>query len=127
MTIGDWNKEGNLITGSEDRLVTVSNHQGDTMHESFIAKGDITNIKWCPYKDPAKPKKVCAAIVGGKSILYLKPETQDHFMFNFTSNYAKIVDLEWCGENKIVIGFSSGIVNMVSTRANILGQEVSVC
>lgn len=97
------------------------------MHESFIAKGDITNIKWCPYKDPAKPKKVCAAIVGGKSILYLKPETQDHFMFNFSANYAKVVDLEWCGENKIVIGFSSGIVNMLSTRANILGQEISVC
>jgi hypothetical protein len=26
VTIGDWNKDGNLITGSEDRLVTVSNH-----------------------------------------------------------------------------------------------------
>jgi WD repeat-containing protein 19 len=35
---GDWNKEGNLITGSEDRLLTVSNPLGDTLHESFIAK-----------------------------------------------------------------------------------------
>lgn len=119
--VGDWNKEGNLITGSEDRLITVSNHQGDTMHESFIAKYDLKVIKWCPYKDPAKPKKVCAAICGPKSILYLKPETQDHFMFNFSSNYGKAAEMEWCGENKIVVGFSSGYVNMVSTRANELG------
>lgn len=26
VTMGDWNPEGNLITGSEDRLLTVSNH-----------------------------------------------------------------------------------------------------
>jgi len=91
------------------------------MHESFIAKSDISQIKWCPYKDPAKPKKVCAAICGSKSILYLKPETQDHFMFNFSSNYGKAVEFDWCGENKIIVGFSSGIVNMLSTRANELG------
>jgi len=125
--IGDWNKEGNLITASEDRLITVSNHQGDTMCESFIAKSDLKVIKWCPYKDPAKPKKVCAAICGPKSILYLKPETQDHFMFNFSSNYGKATEMEWCGENRIIVGFNSGYVNMVSTRANELGQEISAC
>jgi WD40 repeat protein len=42
VTQGDWSKEGNLITASEDRLLTVSNHQGDTMHESFICKSDIS-------------------------------------------------------------------------------------
>jgi|LauGreDrversion4_2_1035121.scaffolds.fasta_scaffold83863_2 hypothetical protein len=35
--------------------------------------------------------------------------------------------MEWCGENKIIVGFSSGYVNMVSTRANELGQEISAC
>jgi hypothetical protein len=45
------------------------------MHESFIAKNDLSCIKWCPFKDLTKPKKVCAAICGNKSILYLKPET----------------------------------------------------
>jgi len=66
VTMGDWNPEGNLITGSEDRLLTVSNHQGDTMHESFIAKSDLLQVEWCPYKDPLKPKKTIAALVGGK-------------------------------------------------------------
>lgn len=91
VTLGDWNLEGNLITGSEDRLLTVSNNQGDTVHESFIAKADLISLAWCPYKDPAKPKKTVAALVGGKQILYLKPETQEHFMFNFSSSYGRAV------------------------------------
>lgn len=72
---GHWNKEGHLMTTSEDRLMTVSNHQGDTLHDSFIVKGEISNVRWSPYKDPNKPKRVCAAIVSSKQILYLKPET----------------------------------------------------
>ena len=48
-------------------------------------------------------------------------------MFNFSSNYGKAVEFDWCGENKIIVCFSSGIVNMVSTRANELGNELSVC
>ena len=96
------------------------------MHESFISKSDIQSVKWCPYKDPAKPKKVCAALVGGKSILYLKPETQEHFMFNFGANYGKAVTFEWFGENTMIIGFSTGVVSMVSTKANELGQELAV-
>lgn len=117
VTLGDWNKEGSLITGSDDRLLTVSNHQGDSLHESFIAKADLVQVKWCPYKDLNKPKKVCAAIVGGKQILYLKPETQEHFMFTFDSKYGKALCFEWFGDNKLIIGFSSGVVSMVSTRS----------
>lgn len=49
VTIGDWNQEGTLITGSDDKMITVSNATGDTMHDSFIAKGSLEQIKWCPY------------------------------------------------------------------------------
>lgn len=66
VTCGDWNKEGNLISGSEDKILTVSNSTGDSLHESFICKAEIMQIRWCPYRDPNKPKRVCAAILGGK-------------------------------------------------------------
>lgn len=121
---GDWSREGNLITSSDDKLLTVSNSQGDTMHESFICKGDIEGVKWCPYKDPSKPKRVCAAIVGGKQMLYLKPEDQKHFMFNFQPNYGKALLFEWYGDNRLVIGFSSGMLSIVSTRSEDIGQEL---
>lgn len=123
---GDWSKEGSLITSSEDRLLTVSNANGDTLHESFICKGDIVNgVKWCPYRDVSKPKRVVASIIGGKQILYLKPEDQKHFMFNFHSSYGKAVLLEWYGDNRILIAFSSGTLSMVSTRSEDIGQELN--
>lgn len=48
-------------------------------------------------------------------------------MFNFSANHGKALEMDWCGENKIIVGFSSGTVNMLSTRANELGQEISAC
>jgi len=125
VTTGDWNREGSLITAGDDKMLTVSNHQGDTLHEQFMLKGEVVQVKWCPYRDVNKPKKVCAAIVNGKQILYLKPETQEHFMFNFHSNFGKALMFEWFGDNKLIIGFSSGMVSMVSTRSNELGQELA--
>ena len=74
VTIGDWNKEGNLISGSDDKILTVSNATGDTIHDSFLVKGEINQVKWCPYRDINKPKRVCAAITSGKQMLYLRPE-----------------------------------------------------
>ena len=58
-------------------------------------------------------------------MLYLKPEDQKHFMFNFHANFGKALTFEWYEDNKIVIGFSSGMVSMVSTRSNELGQELN--
>jgi WD repeat-containing protein 19 len=122
---GDWNKEGNLITSSDDKLLTVSNNQGDTLHESFICKGDILGVKWCPFRDPSKPKRVCAAIVGGKNMLYLKPEDAKHFMFNFHANYGKATIFEWYGDSRLLIGFSSGMLSLISTRSEDIGQELN--
>jgi hypothetical protein len=42
-------------------------------------------------------------------------------MFNFSMNYGKTIDFEWCGENKLVVAFNSGMVTLLSTRANELG------
>ena len=54
-------------------------------------------------------------------MLYLKPEDQAHFMFNFHANFGKALTFEWYEDNKIVIGFSSGMVSMVSTKSQELG------
>lgn len=66
VTTGDWNREGNLISGSDDKILTVSNSTGDTIHDSFIVRGEINNVRWCPYKDDNKPLRCVAAIVSGK-------------------------------------------------------------
>ena len=58
-------------------------------------------------------------------MLILKPENQKHFEFNFHATFGKALTFEWFEDNKIVIGFSSGMVSMVSTKSNELGQELN--
>jgi WD repeat-containing protein 19 len=41
---GDWNKEGLLVTGGEDKLLTVSNYNSDTVFESITTKSEPKNI-----------------------------------------------------------------------------------
>lgn len=48
VTGGDWNQYGELISCSEDRLITISNYQGDTLCDSQMVKGDPNNIRWQP-------------------------------------------------------------------------------
>ena len=124
VTVGDWNKEGNLISGSDDKILTVSNSTGDTIHDSFIVRGDIMGVKWCPYKDANKPLRCVAAIVSGKQMLYLRPEDQKHFLFKFHDNFGKALTFEWYDHNKLIVGFSSGIVSMISTKSTEPGKEL---
>jgi len=35
-----------LITGAEDKILTVSNATGDTVLDSFIVKGKPHELKW---------------------------------------------------------------------------------
>lgn len=47
---GDWNKEGLLITGGDDKILTVSNYNSDTVFESVSVKMEPRNVSW------ARPK-----------------------------------------------------------------------
>jgi hypothetical protein len=56
---GDWNSEGFLMSASADKMLTVSNHQGDTPYDSFIVKGEPINVRWCPYQDDKQKWVAC--------------------------------------------------------------------
>jgi WD40 repeat protein len=56
---GDWNTEGFLMSASADKMLTVSNHQGDTPFDSFIVKGEPINVRWCPYQDDKQKWVAC--------------------------------------------------------------------
>ena len=43
---GDWNDESLLITGAEDKILTLSNGTGDTVIDSFIVKGKPHGLMW---------------------------------------------------------------------------------
>lgn len=85
VTYASWHSEGELVTCSEDKLLTISNHQGDTVQDSFIVKSEPKQIKWCQSSDPQR--KVVCAIVGDKQITVLDTPTQKNYMVNFAPQH----------------------------------------
>jgi hypothetical protein len=56
---------------SADRMLTCSNHQGDTIYDSHITKQDISNVRWNPFGNPNDVyTNYLACIVGSKVFLY---------------------------------------------------------
>lgn len=47
---GDWNNEGLLVTGSEDKLITISNHNSDNAGNSLAVKAEPRDLKWMTMK-----------------------------------------------------------------------------
>lgn len=121
VTHGDWHPEGLLITCSEDKLLTISNQQGDTMQDSFIVKAEPTFIKWCPSLDPNK--KTVTAIIGGKQVIVLDTPTQKSIVVSFAAAYGRVVNYDWYGEDHLIVGFEKGIIAFISVHPDSMGQE----
>ncbi len=47
---GDWSNEGLLVTGSEDKLITISSHTSDNAANSLAVKAQPQNLKWVTMK-----------------------------------------------------------------------------
>ncbi len=47
---GDWNNEGLLVTGSEDKTITISSHTSDTAASSLAVKYEPRDLKWITMK-----------------------------------------------------------------------------
>ena len=57
VTCGDWNNEGLLVTGSEDRLITISNQASDNAANSLAVKAEPRDLKWVTMKTEERNKK----------------------------------------------------------------------
>lgn len=121
---GSWNNEGLLITGAEDKILTVSNATGDTVLDSFIVKGKPNGLKWAKTqkpKDEEKKEKEISAVMDSKFIIIIDIETTQNVEISFASGYGKLVDYEWFGDGYIATTFTNGIVSIISTHKEEIG------
>lgn len=122
VTDGDWSVEGHLITCSSDKMLTVSNHQGDTPYDSFIVKSEPRNIKWSPACTDAE--KFLCCIIGKDKLCHFNPKTQAHKFIEFEKSYGKISAFEWLTGSIIFITFDTGVCAAVSMAADKMGTEL---
>lgn len=43
---GDWNDEGLLVTGSEDKIITISSYNSENVGNSIAVRAEPNNVKW---------------------------------------------------------------------------------
>lgn len=122
ITHGDWSVEGHLITCSTDKMLTVSNHQGDTPHDSFIVKGEPSNIKWAP--GCTETNKYLCCIIASAKVCWFNPMTQVHKFIEFDKSYGKLSCFEWLDDDKLFVCFQTGTCIVVSVDGNSMGQEI---
>ncbi|CAD8171970.1 unnamed protein product [Paramecium pentaurelia] len=125
---GDWNNEGYLITSGEDKFLTVSNYNSETMFESIPVKAEAKNVLWSRSKTESRDQsqRTVTAIIQQKTIIMFElgknHKMPDELMFE--NKYGKIVDYTIFGDGYLVIGFSEGYVVHISTHKKEIKDEV---
>ncbi|XP_019491540.1 PREDICTED: WD repeat-containing protein 19 [Hipposideros armiger] len=100
ITCGCWNAENLLALGGEDKMITVSNQEGDTIRQISV-------------------------VVGKKSLFFFNLNEPDSPVdLEFQQRYGNIVCYSWYGDGYIMIGFTCGIFVVISTYIREIGQEV---
>ncbi|KRX03337.1 hypothetical protein PPERSA_05695 [Pseudocohnilembus persalinus] len=125
---GDWNKDGLLVTGSEDKQLTTSTYNSETVHESVAVKLEPKKVRWARPKTDQRdqPQKTITAVLSQKSILmYDIGSNKTPLELVFEQRYGKIVDYSLFGDGYIVVGFAEGYVAHISTHMQELSDEVS--
>jgi len=141
ITCGCWNTENLLALGSEDKMVTVSNSDGDTVKQMDVTKRlivlgmNVTGARMEPDsvqfsvmktdERSAEDETTVSLTVGQKTLfLYNLNEPDNPIELAFQPRYGNIVTYRWFGDGYIMIGFSTGYLVVISTHLKEIGQEL---
>ncbi|KAL1509542.1 hypothetical protein ABEB36_004257 [Hypothenemus hampei] len=123
---GAWNKDNLLALGSEDKTVSISNAEGDTL-KVINLRAEPSNLQFSEVKvDEKVDGENTISVVVGKRTLYLYKllDPDNPFELAFQQHYGIIVNYTWYGDGYILIGFSAGFFVSISTHIKEVGQEL---
>ncbi|XP_044727730.1 WD repeat-containing protein 19 [Chrysoperla carnea] len=126
VTCGSWNSENLLALGSEDRTLSISNVDGDTLRVISL-RSDPADIQFSEMKGDERvgAENTVSLIVGKKTLyLYNLLDPDNPIELAFQSHYGTIVSYKWFGDGYIIIGFSVGYFIAISTHIKEVGQEL---
>ncbi|KAJ8271702.1 hypothetical protein COCON_G00105610 [Conger conger] len=127
ITCGCWSSQNLLALGSEDRNVTVSNHEGDTIRQTQV-RSDPADVQFSVMKtdERASPGESTVSVVVGRKTLFLfnLNDPDNPIELAFQQRYGTIIAYRWYGDGYIMIGFSQGYFVVISTHIREIGQEL---
>ncbi|XP_053433508.1 WD repeat-containing protein 19 isoform X3 [Nycticebus coucang] len=127
ITCGCWNTENLLALGGEDKMITVSNQEGDTIRQIPV-KLEPSNLQFSMMRpdDRGSAENTISVVLGKKNLyLFNLNEPDNPVDLEFQPRYGNIVCYNWYGDGYIAMGFSRGIFVAISTHVGEVGQEIA--
>ncbi|XP_028657806.1 WD repeat-containing protein 19 [Erpetoichthys calabaricus] len=127
ITCGCWSSQNLLALGSEDKMITVSNHEGDTVRQATV-RAEPSEIQFSLMKTDERAtsgESTVSVVVGKKTLFLLNLNDPDNpIELAFQQRYGNIMSYKWYGDGYIMIGFSQGYFVVISTHIREIGQEL---
>ncbi|WAQ97925.1 WDR19-like protein [Mya arenaria] len=127
ITCGSWSNENLLALGSEDKSITISNAEGDTLRQTSMRAdpGDVQFSEMKGDERSAMGENTVSVVVGRKTLfLYNMHDAENPIELAFQAKYGEIKSYKWYGDGYIMIGFSHGYFVVISTHLKEIGQEL---
>ncbi|GAB0091086.1 WD repeat-containing protein 19 [Sergentomyia squamirostris] len=126
ISCGVWSKENILALGSDDKTLSLSNDEGDSLR--VVQLRDLpSDMHFAEMKtDERVPGENTISVILGKRTLYLYhlPEPDSPTELGFQQRYGSLLQHKWFGDGYILLGFSLGHVVAISTHPREVGQEL---
>jgi WD repeat-containing protein 19 len=113
VTTGEWSPSGLLMTGSDDRSLTVSAANGDTKAQFPSIKAEPRMLQWSP------SGQVASISLNLRSLLLVEVDQGNiKGEVNFKASYSNLVGYAWISDSTIIAGFSNGWVAVVDASTS---------
>ncbi|XP_069781014.1 WD repeat-containing protein 19 isoform X4 [Narcine bancroftii] len=127
ITCGCWSSQNLLALGSEDKAITVSNQEGDTIRQTTV-RAEPSDIQFSVMKTDERTSmgESTVSVILGKKTLFLfnLTDPDNPIEMEFQQRYGNIISYKWYGDGYIMIGFSQGYFVVISTHIREIGQEL---
>ncbi|XP_022086384.1 WD repeat-containing protein 19-like [Acanthaster planci] len=124
---GAWSAQNLLALGSEDKNITISNAEGDTVKQTVV-RMDPSDLQFSEMKTDERTSQgetTVSASVGKKTLFLFNIDDPDNpIELAFQQRYGAIVAYKWYGDGYIMLGFSNGYFIVISTHLKEIGQEL---
>ncbi|XP_017769670.1 PREDICTED: WD repeat-containing protein 19 [Nicrophorus vespilloides] len=126
ITCGAWNAENLLALGSEDKTISISNIEGDTLRVISL-RSEPTEVQFSEMKlDERVGGENTVSVIVGKRTLYLFNllDPENPIELAFQQHYGSLTVYKWFGDGYILLGFNAGYFIAISTHIKEVGQEL---
>jgi len=122
---GAWSTDNRLALGSEDKMVSISNAEGEPIGEQMMLQIEPISMEFADVKgdDRSSHRKDIISVITKKGLTLVTPGEQPHDV-SLPTKFGELQNSQWFGDGYVFCGFNCGWVSVISTHARELGEQL---